>query len=227
MTRADRGIEFSLLENALDSIEQAVELLAWEGGAESNSRLKQAILLTGHAVELLLKERLRRIHPSLIWEDVEKYPRVDARTVGVDRALIRLAQIGGIVLAPSDVNVVRSLRHTRNAIEHFVWRTSRSEANQIVGNGLSFAIDFAKEQLGMDIAYRFRDDDTWSVLLAEHAAFAKAHGERAAIEVKSRGSMVQECGFCHALAQDIRTGACSLCGHWEQVGEENEDDIPF
>lgn len=78
MTAATHNIEFTLVQNALDSIERAVELLAWQEVTNEGSRLKQAILLTAHATELLLKERLRRIHPSLVWENVDKYPNLDA-----------------------------------------------------------------------------------------------------------------------------------------------------
>lgn len=222
---ATQNIEFTLVQNALDSIERAIELLAWQEVTNEGSRLKQAILLTAHATELLLKERLRRIHPALVWEDVDKYPRLDARTVGVDKAIHRLKNIGNITLSETDASTVKSLRNTRNAIEHFHWQTSRAEANAIVGQGLSFAIHFAKEELQTDIAYRFRDDDTWDQLLDQHRAFARAHGERIERAMAAEGKPVQECSFCNAMAQDMTTGACSLCGHWEPLKEE--DEIPF
>ena len=218
-------IAFSMLENAIDSIERVVELLAWNDELNEGSRLKQAIMLTAHATELLLKERLRRVHPSLVWEDVDKYPRLDARTVGVDKALHRLKNVGGLSLPDDDANIVRSLRNTRNAIEHFSWETRRTEADTIIGQGLSFAVDFAKSHLATDIAYRFRDDDTWDQLLERHRHFASAHGGRVESELSASRVPVDECSFCHALTRDLRTGACSLCGHWESVDEFG--DIPF
>jgi hypothetical protein len=223
---ATHDIQFTLVENALDSMERAVELLAWQDLASEGSRLKQAILFIAHATELLLKERLRRIHPSLVWDDVDKYPRLDARTVGVDKAIHRLKQIGNITLTETDTATVKSLRNTRNAIEHFHWPTSRAEANAIIGKGLSFAIQFAKDELGSDLAYRFRDDDTWDQLLSKHSAFARAHGERAQRQLAANGNPVQECSFCNAMAQDMTTGACALCGHWESL-EEPDGELPF
>ena len=53
-------ISFELVENAVDSVSHAIELMAWKDIAEEGSRLKQAILSVAHGVELLLKERLRR-----------------------------------------------------------------------------------------------------------------------------------------------------------------------
>lgn len=221
------SIQFTLVQNAMDSIERAVELLAWQDVPKEDSRLKQAIIFTAHATELLLKERLRRVHPSLVWENVDKYPQLSARTVGVDQAIHRLKNIGNIALTESDISILKSLRNTRNAIEHFHWQTSRAEANSIVGQGLSFAIQFAKTELASDIAYQFRDDDTWDQLLSQHSAFAEAHGERVEQAMNSQGKLVQECGFCHAMARDLVTGACSLCGHWEPVAMEGDEDIPF
>ena len=85
-------IKFNLLGNAIDSIERGIELIAWK--AESGDarrgdarRLKQAVLSVAHGVELLLKERLRRVHPVLIWENVDKFPSLSARTVTVDIAI--------------------------------------------------------------------------------------------------------------------------------------------
>lgn len=222
----NQHIEFTLIENAIDSIERAVELLAWKDVANETSRLKQAVLLVAHSTELLLKERLRRIHPSLVWEDVDKYPKLDARTVGVDRALSRLKQIGGVSLSEEDAKNVRALRNTRNAIEHFRWQIERSEANSIVGQGLSFAIQFAASELGTDIAFRFRGDDTWNQLLQQHTAFARAHSSRLERTLVAEGKRIQQCNFCNAMAQDLDTGSCSLCGHWENLNETN-DDVPF
>lgn len=219
------AIEFTLIQNALDSVERVVELLAWRDVANEESRLKQAIMLTAHATELLLKERLRRVHPSLIWESVDSYPNLDARTVGVEKAIHRLRVIGNIVLSDQDAAAVKALRNTRNAIEHFQWRTTRAEVNGIVGHGLSFAIHFAKDQLGTDFAYRFRGDDTWDALLSQHGGFSRAHGERMSRLMQDQGQPVQECGHCHAMAQDLSTGACSLCGHWEDLGGPDEE--PF
>jgi len=115
-------IHYELLANAQDSIEQAVELLAW--GDETNnfgtehSRLKRAIMFSNHSIELLLKEKLRRVHPAFVWESVEKYPSLDAKSVTVDVAIARLKSICDVTFSTSDERNLRSLRLTRNAIEH-------------------------------------------------------------------------------------------------------------
>lgn len=215
-------ITFELIENAIDSVAHAIELMAWKDIVDERSRLKQAILSIAHGVELLLKERLRRVHPSLVWEDVDKYPRLDARTVGVDKAIHRLRSIGAVVLDEADIALIKSLRNTRNAIEHFSWQTTRQEATLIVGQALSFAVDFAQQHLNYNIAHRFKRDDTWLQLVENSAAFVKAHTERHERRVPS-GEYYYQCDFCNAMTISRYGGACPICGHWNHV----DNDEPF
>lgn len=221
-TSAESTVSFELIENAVDSVAHAIDLMAWKDIADERSRLKQAILSVAHGVELLLKERLRRVHPSLVWEDVDKYPRLDARTVGVDKAIHRLKSIGAVVLDKSDVALIRSLRNTRNAIEHFSWQTTRQEASLIVGQALSFAVDFAEQHLSYDIAHRFRRDDTWQQLVENSAPFVKAHSERHDRQAPS-GEFDYPCDFCNAMTISRYGGACAICGHWNHM----DPDEPF
>lgn len=217
-------IEFNLLDNATDSIWRAIELLAWKDESDDARRLKQAILAVAHGVELLLKERLRRIHPVLILENVDKFPSLSARTVTVDAALSRLIKIGGLVSLENDCDLIRSLRDTRNAIEHYTWTTTRSEADRIIGQALGFALHFAKDELGQDFfGYETRKDDTFELLLQSNLEFAKAFRER--YENRARQAVEGKllCDFCHTLAVHSGTGACELCGHWNDIGDE----IPF
>lgn len=119
-------IEFDLLSNAQDSLDRALELVAWGDQQHDARRLKQAIQSIAHAIELLLKERLRRLHPSLIWEQVDRYPNLNARTVSSELAAQRLNSIGNIDISQADLELLRSLRATRNAIEHFAWATTKA-----------------------------------------------------------------------------------------------------
>jgi len=162
-----RTIKFDLLTNAKDSIRQAVELMAWKEIGTEHGRLKHAITHAAHAVELLLKERLRRENEALLWENVDKYPSLEARTVSVDTAVSRLRKIAKIDITDGDVDIIRSLRRTRNAIEHYEWETTEGEARLIVGNALSLAFSFAQDHLGTDLSKDFKSDDTWRALRVE------------------------------------------------------------
>jgi hypothetical protein len=130
------AIQFDLLTNARDSLRQAVNLLVWKDIEPDQARLKHAITNAAHSIELLLKERLRQLNPAFVWENVDKYPNVGARTVTVDTAISRLKNIAGITFTDNDEKTLLSLRTTRNAIEHHEWHTTEKEAKIIVGNAL-------------------------------------------------------------------------------------------
>lgn len=180
---------------------------------------------------LLLKERLRKVHPVLIWANVDKFPSLSARTVTVtvtvtvDVALSRLCKIGGLEFLENDADLIKSLRDTRNAIEHYAWSTTKNEADRIVGQALGFALHFAKDELGHDFfGYHTRKDDTFELLLESNPEFAKAFRERYENRAKAAGESNFLCDYCHALAVNPSTGACKLCGHWNDVADY---DLPF
>ena len=183
-----KPIVFDLMTNAADSLRQAVELLALKESGTDHTRLKHAITNAAHCVELLLKERLRRINPAFVWENVDRYPSLEARTVTVNTAISRLKNVGGLVFSPNDERTLKSLRTTRNAIEHYEWRASEKEARTIVGHALSFAFGFARKELSVDLSESFKQDDTWSMFRDELYEFAQIHGAR--IEASFRASSI-------------------------------------
>lgn len=219
-------IEFDLLANAADSIQRAIELVAWGDDQGEPRRLKQAVQAIAHGVELLLKERLKRVHPALLWENVDKYPNLAARTVTAEGAMGRLVNIGGLSFAEADIELIRSLRSTRNAIEHYSWTTTKHEADQIVGRGLAFALFFSKAELGfVFFGYHTRKDDTFASLLSANREFAAAFSARDSAAIAPDARIENLCSFCRAVSVNQNTGACRLCGHWNPY--EADEDIPF
>jgi hypothetical protein len=213
-------IKFDLIENARDSLCHTVELLAWKEIRSGHARLKQAIMSSAHCIELLLKERLRRINPAFVWENVDKYPSLEARTVTVDTAISRLKRIGRVEVASKDETNIKALRKTRNAIEHYEWVASEKEAKVIIGNALSFAISFAQEELETDLSSEFKRDDTWRSLMDELYEFVRAHGQRLEAKLREQGDHPSYCDACGELTVSSRGGSCDLCGHWQAIDDE-------
>jgi len=81
MKRQDsRKIKFDLISNAKDSLIHAVNHLTNPAG-QTDGDFKIAIKDMYHVIELLLKEKLRQIHPAFIWTNIDKYPSDDTVTV--------------------------------------------------------------------------------------------------------------------------------------------------
>ncbi len=221
-TRLSRKVKFTLLDNAATSLMQAVQLLAWKDIGTDHTRLKHAISHAAHSVELLLKERLRRINPAFVWKNVDKFPSLDAETVNTNTAISRLTTVGGVIFSDKDVVMIESLRRARNAIEHYEWETTEKDARLIVANALSFTFSFAKSELDIDLSSVLKTDDTWSVLLNELNEFNSAHGARLEASFRAQGVSAVECDECGAQTVPWQGGACELCGHWQSMEDDEE-----
>jgi len=217
-------LSFDLLQNAVDSILQAIEVLVWPDNRSNSTRLKQALLNITHGIELLLKERLKRIHPSLIWEDVDRYPSIDARTVSLDRALHRLRNIGALSFSEDELGMLRSLKKTRNSIEHYEWKTSSTEAKVIAERALSFAIFFAETHLSYDFKVHFKRDNTWEELFQRCRALVSWHEKRIHTGDQCLARQGLACVYCGALVIPPSGGTCEVCGG---SNDYLDDDVPF
>lgn len=203
-------VQMSLLNNAIDSLRHGVDVLAFDDLTRAN-RNKQAILSISHSAELLLKERLFRVNPALVFENVDSYPSPTARTVSAAKALSRLQKIGNVVIDPDDVKKLTECMNLRNAIMHYEVNFSPKIAKAMLGKVLSFVFDFAQRELNKDLRKEFTNDDTWQVLLIEFDEFTAAHGTRVA-DAQESEKRLGECLICGEMTLDLDADYCELCG---------------
>ena len=213
-----KQIRFDLLTNATDSLRQAVELMAWKEVGHEHAPLKHAISHAAHAFELLLKERLRRTNAALSWENVDIRALKHALSrwketisICIQTAISRLKKIADVHISDDDAKQIKSLRTTRNAIEHYEWETTEREARVIVGNALSFAFSFAQDHLGADLSATFRSHDTWPVLVDDLHEFAEMHGRRIEARLETQGTPTTYCDKCETATVPVFGGSCELC----------------
>lgn len=114
-------LEYGLVENALDSLREAMNYYN-EGDEEDNAnQYKFSILLSAHCVELLLKEILRRSHPALLFENIDTISDLqndDNQTVGYKVAITRVKKLCGIDLQQYE-GYIEELGRVRNQIQHY------------------------------------------------------------------------------------------------------------
>lgn len=203
-------LEFDLLENAKDSLKNAVHLLAWPDGPETE-KLKHAILSVSHCAELLLKERLRRIDPDCIYEK-RKGVTSNSRTINAKEAIDLLQTVGNVTLHTKDKDALKECRDIRNHIEHFEFTITHKQGRLVVARVLSFIFCFGSEQLGCNLEQEFRSDGTWEVLLEDLYEFTDDYGNRVSARLFAQGIPIDSCDHCGQETVNLRRASCALCG---------------
>ena len=159
-------IKFDLMANAKDSLRYAVLHIAEnaEEGVSRSLKLQSAKPPATNS-NFLLKERLKKEHPALIWVHVDEYPDSNKRTVNTEQAGTRLTKICRVRFSQQFMEMLKACRKLRNSIEHFEFHISELEAKVIVGRMLSSIFQFSKTHLKIDLEAEFRTDDTWKALI--------------------------------------------------------------
>ncbi|WP_258105892.1 hypothetical protein [Marinoscillum sp. MHG1-6] len=144
-----KEIEFDILENGLDFILSSLRYLT---NPESPSDLKYGILHLSAGTELVLKEKLKSEHWSLIFENVSKANKKDLLTgdflsVNFETILLRLNNVCGIELSEKQSQNLRTLRQQRNRIEHFHFLGNPEAIKSITARALSTVISFIKHHI--------------------------------------------------------------------------------
>jgi len=137
-------LRLTLIENALDSLREALDKVAL---AQIDARAwKFAVLNVVHTVELVIKYRLQKEHPLLVWADVDR-PK---QTVSLQVALERLQRVG-VTIDAADQDAIRAAIHWRNNITHYEteFLLAEVQANFLVI--FEFLDTFYKREFGEDL----------------------------------------------------------------------------
>lgn len=200
-------LKFSLLDNALDSLALGLEFALSD--RQDKSKLKLAVLLVAQSVELLLKERLRREHWSLIYRNVDKAGSYDAITVSINEAKKRLATITNITLSKDHDDAVEEIRKTRNRIQHFEVNITFEQVVAQVNAAIQFLISFLHAELDIDIRDVIPVDVYQS--LVEIEELATELRELAVKRVEEVEKEYQPTKLADLAASDFETILCPQC----------------
>lgn len=141
-------IILNLLDNGLDYIYQAVEPIGVVSRRSQHS-WKYTILHIYSGIELLLKEKLRQEHWSLIFQDVssadlKRVENGDFISVYHDELIKRLQGIAKVTINDEPI---KKLRDLRNRFEHFEVNIALDECEEIVVAALDEIIKFWENNL--------------------------------------------------------------------------------
>jgi hypothetical protein len=192
-----REIKFNLLENGIDFVRSGIERYFLRDEPSPRDH-KYAVLHIFAGVLLLMKERLRREHDSLIFVKVEEAGSSDAITVNFKQVVDRLTSIAKIDLRPHMTTLQQGQR-TRNRLEHYAFELDLKDTQEIVGNLCGFVYVFMRDELGDDLATHLKGDvwsrvqdlraiaqaieakrqEEWKKRVAHYGAFSKEQLEKA------------------------------------------------
>lgn len=142
-----KEIQFDLLENGLDFVLSALDIII---EPKNETQIKYSILHLSAGIELILKERLRNEHWTLIFENTNSANTSDLasgdfQSVNLETALLRLENICGVPISDKDKQYLRELRKRRNKIEHFAFKEIEPAIKSLVSKVLSTMFSFITE----------------------------------------------------------------------------------
>ncbi|WP_025666531.1 hypothetical protein [Aquimarina megaterium] len=143
-------IELNLLDNGLDFIIEGIKPTTriWKRDDYEGS-WKYSVLNIFSGIQLILKERLRKEHWSLIFEDVsnakeQKLIQGDFVSVNYNNLIKRLKGISNININDTPIN---NLRKLRNKFEHFEAKIEIEECKHLLASAIRELIIFWNENL--------------------------------------------------------------------------------
>lgn len=209
-------LKLDLEQNAEGFLKEAIEKAL---KAEKNvPEWKFAVLHIVQAIELTLKELLKREHPWLIYENVDK-PEF---TVSLKTACNRLVRLNRHGIRQDDVDCMKKAADVRNDIVHHQVELNVKELRLWFAELLVLLQSLWKAHLGKALR-DLVEEGTWKQLLE-----IKEHGEKLFGNATERmrllgidSSRAWRCRACgwKAFVEGSQMNECFQCGHRESIKE--------
>lgn len=152
-------IVLGLFENGIDYITSGIQSYLLKDTVGPH-RYKYALLHIFSGTLLILKERLRLAHASLVWADVTHMNSDSSRTVDFDQVISRLEKCALVTLSPDEKSLLKEAQSLRNKIEHYAFAMDVEKAKVLIGRLVGFLDGFIKSQLHRDLT-QLVPHDVW------------------------------------------------------------------
>lgn len=144
--------KLNLLENGIDFIKSGIEIYFINDTPDPRAH-KYAVLHLYSGMLLLLKERLARIRPSLVFEDESQCGMPGAKTTSYHETIRRL-EVNRVMIDPRKRIILDEIRDTRNAIEHYEVHLTLGRTKEIIGELTAFIFIFCLDELHFNVDAR-------------------------------------------------------------------------
>jgi hypothetical protein len=207
-------VKLSLPENAHSFI---VEALSKAILAEKDSiQWKYAILNLVQAIELSLKELLRRQHPALIYKNIDK----PSETVSLEFARLRLEKIAGVVFDKTDISSIETASNYRNQIVHYEFTFKDTDLKLVFAKLLGFLQNFHSAHFNNSLN-KIIPSSVWqeAVGVLDYATelFERAQARWKAEKIAP--SLIWACRHCcwEAFVIQDNKNTCYVCGATDTI----------
>lgn len=186
--------ELGLLENALDSLNEA--LRKFQAGEVGDSHAyKFAVLHFAHSLELLFKYYVAQSHPLLIYKNPFSKNIERENTIGLWDA-VQFLKNEGKTISPDLSNDLAWVKKIRNDIEHHKFEMDLHEVRRTLGRLIRAIMEFSAEHDLLDLTQNVEPDckNTFETLADEYRANIAA--ARAEVPDKSEDGETYDCSYC-------------------------------
>lgn len=160
-------LKLNLLENAYDNLNASLEYVVRARRDKSQVAWKFALLNISFAIELMLKERLRRADELLIYADLDRYRPITRETKTVSWTVLveRIKYVLGEDFARIDAGRVNLAQRLRNQMLHYDVVLDFPAVYHDFANLLNFVTRFYNEEIrtsDQEALHDHVDRDLWS-----------------------------------------------------------------
>ena len=215
---SQRAHKLSLLENSHSFMSEAVKKAV--AARQDVSQWHFAILNLVQAVELSLKELLRREHPVLIYENIDN-PR---NTMSITKALARIenAKILGITIPEDEKRKIIKAVEVRNQITHFEFELTEQYAMAKFSEIFAFLVYFQGRYLSVEVEDILAQDLLQAVIEVEKCFTELRH--KALQRIQDEGISQEWIWVCPQCEEDTFVvdddrNVCFLCRETQEVVE--------
>nr|BBJ03347.1 hypothetical protein YBY_11950 [Marinobacter nauticus] len=204
-------IELDLLENALDSFNEALRQYERAEDGEYKA-FKFCIQSLAHFFELLLKFYVTQSHPLLIYKNpFAKNIEESSQTIGLYEA-VNFLKNEGAELPPEFISDLKWLKELRNKIEHHKFKMNVSEARETIGRLIHAVVVFDNNYATIDLASHIDEEN--AEVFYDLARTYEEQLEAALEKVKEAENQAYE-GYRQKeyMLVDFGVYPCDECGH--------------
>jgi len=206
-------LKYNIFENALDSIDHGIHhfFSSEKYPNYKGKNYKYSILHTIQGIELLMKEKLYRVNPSLIYANIDRPINDDSLTVNFKALPQRLLNCG-VQLSDSWLKTIEEGRRVRNRIEHKDVSFTLRETQLLLGRIFKLIIEFARNELKVELKDHLQGD-VYEELIRQINFFdeiirhAEENAKEYATEIENTGVSVDiwACPKCQAKTIVVST----------------------